>query len=69
MEGDLERAENRFNASLIGQILDAKAIVAATLGGLGQIAVARRQDAVAAGHLEGLIQGWDGTILWVSPGT
>jgi predicted ATPase/DNA-binding XRE family transcriptional regulator len=62
MEGDLERAENRFNASLsLGQILDAKAIVAATLGGLGQIAVARRQDAVAAGHLrEGLIQGWDG---------
>ena len=32
-----ERAENRFNASLsLGQILDAKAIVAATLGGWGR---------------------------------
>jgi tetratricopeptide (TPR) repeat protein len=62
MEGNLERAEDRFNATLsLGQILDAKAIVAATLGGLGQIALERRGDTVAAGHFrEGLIQGWDG---------
>src|SRR5215213_5408086 len=62
MEDDPERADDRFDAALsLGQNLDAKAIVAATRGGLGQIAVERRQDTVAAGHCrEGLIQGWDG---------
>jgi len=62
MEGNLERAEDRFNAALsLGQILDAKAIVAATLGGLGQIALEQRGGTVAAGYFrEGLIQGWDG---------
>lgn len=62
MEGDLDRAGDRLSASLrLGKTLDAKAIVAATLGGLGQIAVARGKDTVAAGHFgEGLIEGWDG---------
>jgi len=62
MEGNHDRAENRLNAALsLGQDLDAKAIVAATLGGLGEIALERRKDTVAAGHVrEGLIQGWDG---------
>ena len=62
MEGDLDRADDRFNAALnLGQTLDAKAIVSATLGGLGQIALQRRQDTVAAGYFgEGLIQGGDG---------
>jgi tetratricopeptide (TPR) repeat protein len=62
MEGDLDRADDRLNAALsLGQILDAKAILSATLGGLGQIAVERGQDTVAAGHVrEGLIQGGDG---------
>jgi len=70
MEDDLDRADDRLNAALsLGQILDAKAIVAATRGGLGQIAVERRQDTVAAGHFrEGLNQGWDGNyplgIAW-----
>ncbi len=74
MEGDLERADERLDAALsLGQTLDAKGLVAATLGGLGQIAVTRRQDTVAASHLrEGLIQGWDGDyplgIAWNSIG-
>jgi len=62
MEGNLDRAEERFNAALsLGKTLDAKAIVSATLGGLGQIALERRRDIVAAGYFrEGLIQGGDG---------
>jgi tetratricopeptide (TPR) repeat protein len=62
MEGDLKRAEDRFNAALsLGQNLDAKAIVSVTLGGLGQIAMEQRGDTVAADHFrKGLIQGWDG---------
>jgi hypothetical protein len=74
MEGDLERADERLDAALsLGQTLDAKGLVAATLGGMGQIAVTRRQDTVAASHLrEGLIQGWDGDyplgIAWNSIG-
>jgi predicted ATPase/transcriptional regulator with XRE-family HTH domain len=70
MEGDQDRAEDRFNAALrLGQALDAKAIVAATLGGLGEIALARGQRAEAAAHYrEGVIQGWGGdyplAIAW-----
>jgi predicted ATPase/DNA-binding XRE family transcriptional regulator len=62
MEGDYDRAEDRFDAALsLGQILDAKAIVSATLGGLGEIALANGQCAEAAAHCrEGVIQGWDG---------
>ena len=50
MEGDQDRAGDRFNAALsLGQVLDTKGLVAATLGGLGEIAVARGQRAEAAG--------------------
>ena len=62
MEGDQDRAADRFNAALsLGQVLDTKGLVAATLGGLGEIAVARGQRAEAARHCrEGVIQGWGG---------
>ncbi|MDF3016465.1 MAG: transcriptional regulator, family, partial [Thermomicrobiales bacterium] len=70
MEGDLDRADDRLNAALdLGQMLDSKGMVSATLGALGQIALERRQDTVAAGYfVEGLIQGRDGDyplgIVW-----
>jgi tetratricopeptide (TPR) repeat protein len=70
MEGDLDRADDRLNAALsLGKILDSKGLVSVTLGGLGQIAVERRQDTAAADYFgEGLIQGRDGDyplgIVW-----
>ena len=50
MEGDHDRAEDRFNAALsLGQILDAKAIVSVTLGGLGR-SLWRQRDTVRGGR-------------------
>jgi tetratricopeptide (TPR) repeat protein len=62
MEGDHDRAEDRLNAALrLGQILEAKAIVSATLGGLGEIALGRGQRKEATAHYRhGVIQGWGG---------
>ncbi|HEX5964081.1 MAG TPA: helix-turn-helix domain-containing protein [Gemmatimonadales bacterium] len=62
IEGNHDRAEDRLNAALsLGQVLDSKALVSVTLGGLGEIALARGQREEAAARCrEGVIQGWGG---------
>jgi predicted ATPase/DNA-binding XRE family transcriptional regulator len=59
---DYHRAEDRLNAALVlGQVIDAKAILSATQALFGEVAQARGHAEVAAGHFrEGLFQGWEG---------
>ena len=62
MGGAYDRAADRLEAALaLGLALDAKAILSVTCAGLGEVAQARGQVVVAAGHYrDGLTLGWEG---------
>jgi predicted ATPase/DNA-binding XRE family transcriptional regulator len=61
ISGNHDRAEERLNAAVaLGRAIDSKAILSAALARLGELALARKEIASAAGHYrEGLLLGWD----------